>query len=1249
MSGTQVTSRTVYDSYGNAVFTWAAGNRCASVQYDGDFEQLPMLETVYVGEPTGAVQGETCGDHQLTSQANYDRGLQAMVDVVDINGGMTLVDYDPLGRMSAMWAPNPDTAGASTLPSLKVEYHLPDETGRPVSRLVSYTQDGADHTVDAYHVSYAYIDGLGRTIATLSEADLDDDGFEWVVQGLTDYDKKGAERRKYLAWPYTGDPLAYELSAASPAKYGQQRYDAFGRAIQTMGLDGTVTLHTKYHALSADAWDAEDLGPGPHQGTYASELKDGHGRVIETTERVKNGTGIEARYVRMAYLPTGQPTQIRREGPGAPVIRTMDYDSLGRMVSNYGWHYQYDSAGDLVATSDPRGCGQVFAYDTSGRLESEDYIPCQPHHAAYTTAAEVTYLYDTNPADASEAFKEPSDPELGLQDCRNLNFTKGRLVAVTDRAQQSYTCYDGRGRTIEVAKQLADPSGNIGGRWYNRRAAYDGADRPTFESTGAEVLEPGQTSKVHTSYTKRGKVWQVASSYGLLVDHVRRDADGLVEEIEYGDPTALKTAFTYDDLRRLRNLTTYRSALTGWTPNDDTKQLLLQDEQFTYDRVGNPVEIRDWRDPSEWQAGAKPVSRKMQYDSLYRLSRIDYQYPESGADLWENPYKAELDDDTRPQPSPHADFTGERRVQWQTYAYDWLGNTESTHDDLEAFYDRSLGMVENDGYKLQSAENDASSTRHGNLGTTYDAAGNLTALDVARTGPCRPAGKCNEQHFRYEWDEVGRLVRARRWDMQNPDAVPPPAADAELSITYDASDQRVRKTSGVEHTLYIFASLELRGAEYGGLDYVRDSATEVAFLFANGVRLARVVHTDAPALGEPSAHVFLELGDHLGSTSVVMDLGTGELVQRSTAYAYGAPESSYRPGRWKEFREDYRFTGKEDDVEVGLIYFGKRYLNPLLQRWISADPLAIHAPGQADLNLYAYVHGKVLVAVDPVGLSCEEPDPTPTVDAYASWLRTAGWKGPIHDSSTLSRRGWGLAGASKPGLRPNEGGYFSKPSTGGTVRFNTGVTTPVHQGVSRPISDIVDVDAFSFHSSTMYEEYAQTVSWDRLKIPNSSTWKSILHEYSTVKVDVGGVWRPVSGESLERLADEAIGDYVRMRVHVWTKYRILAEKLRTSGSVTFREDTHGMLRYGDTAAPSTLGAEVKVTSEAELAKHYNRAQSLVAGTEAGYTETRSGMGASTQGIQPEAQRFADQQVLNNSISGNYSADIGSAGPKSGGP
>ncbi len=105
---------------------------------------------------------------------------------------------------------------------------------------------------------------------------------------------------------------------------------------------------------------------------------------------------------------------------------------------------------------------------------------------------------------------------------------------------------------------------------------------------------------------------------------------------------------------------------------------------------------------------------------------------------------------------------------------------------------------------------------------------------------------------------------------------------------------------------------------------------------------------------------------------MVLDQASGELVERSTFYGYGGTESDYRPGRWEGFRSDYRFTGKEEDVEVGLTYFGKRYLNAQLGRWVSADPLGVHAPGKADWNLYAYVSGALLKAVDPVGLRGED-------------------------------------------------------------------------------------------------------------------------------------------------------------------------------------------------------------------------------------------------------------------------------------
>jgi RHS repeat-associated protein len=83
-------------------------------------------------------------------------------------------------------------------------------------------------------------------------------------------------------------------------------------------------------------------------------------------------------------------------------------------------------------------------------------------------------------------------------------------------------------------------------------------------------------------------------------------------------------------------------------------------------------------------------------------------------------------------------------------------------------------------------------------------------------------------------------------------------------------------------------------------------------------------------------------------------------------------EEDSRAGAREELLLLSGFTGKEDDLAVGVTYFGKRYLIPALGRWASADPLAVHVPGSADLNLYAYVHGRLLSATDPTGLTAVE-------------------------------------------------------------------------------------------------------------------------------------------------------------------------------------------------------------------------------------------------------------------------------------
>ena len=139
----------------------------------------------------------------------------------------------------------------------------------------------------------------------------------------------------------------------------------------------------------------------------------------------------------------------------------------------------------------------------------------------------------------------------------------------------------------------------------------------------------------------------------------------------------------------------------------------------------------------------------------------------------------------------------------------------------------------------------------------------------------------------------------------------------------DAADEEV-------HTLEVFGSLRVERTTYTDGDYVRTADNESLYLGS----LGRVMcgSTSLPGASEGRTRLLLQIGDALGSTSVTVDHRTSEAVEKTTYDANGNTESDYRPSRWSAFREDYRFTGKEEDIEVGLTYFGARYLNTNLRR-----------------------------------------------------------------------------------------------------------------------------------------------------------------------------------------------------------------------------------------------------------------------------------------------------------------------------
>ena len=128
-------------------------------------------------------------------------------------------------------------------------------------------------------------------------------------------------------------------------------------------------------------------------------------------------------------------------------------------------------------------------------------------------------------------------------------------------------------------------------------------------------------------------------------------------------------------------------------------------------------------------------------------------------------------------------------------------------------------------------------------------------------------------------------------------------------------------------------------------------------VFMGNTRVASIVkHKDEP---QPATYYYAS--DHLGSSSVLTNQ-SGAYHERLEYLPYGevwvedaAMNSNYRT--------PYKFTGKELDKETGLYYFGARYYDARISRWISTDPALVEGkyfpkPNDYDTEHDFYWHYK---------------------------------------------------------------------------------------------------------------------------------------------------------------------------------------------------------------------------------------------------------------------------------------------------
>ena len=173
------------------------------------------------------------------------------------------------------------------------------------------------------------------------------------------------------------------------------------------------------------------------------------------------------------------------------------------------------------------------------------------------------------------------------------------------------------------------------------------------------------------------------------------------------------------------------------------------------------------------------------------------------------------------------------------------------------------------------------------------------------------------------------------------------------SFTYDGDGQRISRSSAGDSVIYI---RDLAGnvmAEYdsnGNLiaEYVYLEGSRIAKVAGDGSR--RYYHTDV-----------------VGTPLVKTD-ENGNLVWEGENLPFGTEVAS------NDTEEDdtTKFTGKELDGETGLHYFGARYYDSRVGRFISIDPVSGSQQNTATWNRYVYSQNNPIRYVDPDGREIRE-------------------------------------------------------------------------------------------------------------------------------------------------------------------------------------------------------------------------------------------------------------------------------------
>ena len=671
------------------------------------------------------------------------------------------------------------------------------------------------------------------------------------------------------------------------------------------------------------------------------------------------------------------------------------YDGMDRLVTS-SWidslnqihmisHNRYDSLGRLVSSFDGNFNETKYEYDAFGRKVK-------------TILPDETYKTTSY----SDVWTDPNEyPVISLSRPSHINGLSldGWGKTVNEDGSIAYSGYDVLGRTV-VSAGNPDPAPTNGSLawnicWYE----YDSFNRITkmsiqrqqnvwdttqyeYEygfSSPSSIDLPGETEPKH--------IYEY-NSMGLMT---REHPSDISKSINY----------QYDELGRLKRID-YPDNVTAKYKADkfgNTVSAQLVKNGAVESIVAYQYNERNWLKSQQWTIGSDNYTISYEYDSVGNRKKVTYpdnveinfEYDELGR-IVKIPGLFESSDALTLQNrgfiyDPAGNLTNTYAVNGVNTAYTYNARNKVTNITSPPL---TLGYSYTNSGNVLSVTSSTSGTSSVTLQYTYDKAGQLKTAQVVRDNTSQTlkytydgAGnrvyeellnasnqllssyqytylpgnylsqRGGQTTLSYSWGTFGQLTYKSTGDQYIYDAtkslVSVQNAGTQLAnYKYDALGNRIVITEEGTTTTVLTSGND---AVYEIVSSASGDLTTSKYVIVNGKHLAKIVKEGSGSPQKLFHHV-----DLAGSVRAVTDIN-GQVVERYDYDPFGYMSSSSGNGD-----ETHLFTGKRADSGTGLTYFGSRYYDPEIGRFISSDP------AKWGTNWYIYCYNNPIAYIDPDGM-----------------------------------------------------------------------------------------------------------------------------------------------------------------------------------------------------------------------------------------------------------------------------------------